>query len=93
MPELDRQSLLTILITIAAKFSGAKRIDADCLLHDGLGLGGSDFIEFVEEIEREFSVDLESVSPRHAGMATDVSIGTLADIILEQRDVSRSTRS
>ncbi len=70
----------------ARKFSGIERIQGDSRIYADLGLGGWDFIEFIEELERDYEISLEQLSPHGKGLAIDVTVNELVDTISRQLD-------
>ncbi len=78
-------TVLVHLLGLAERYSGCSAQPDDCVYRD-LDINGSDFIEFVEEIEGHYGVDLSCVSPRQSGVeAQDPTIGALATEVLRQR--------
>jgi hypothetical protein len=79
-----RPRALEELTALATRYSGRTAHPEDRIYAD-LDINGSDFIEFVEEIERRFGVDLSWVSPRGGKVeAQDPTIETLAEVVRRQ---------
>jgi hypothetical protein len=76
-----KSDVLISLARMARTFSGASVVQPESRLHGDLGLGGGDFLEFIEEAERTWSVSLEEVSPYGRGAAADVTIAEVAAVI------------
>jgi hypothetical protein len=77
--------VLAQLLALASRYAGRKA-QSDSLIYGDLDINGSDFVEFVQEVERQFNVDLDWVSPRQSGVAAqDTTIGALANDVLRQR--------
>jgi acyl carrier protein len=82
----DPPDVLSCLRELAEQFSGRRNIREEDLIFSDLGINGQDFIDFVEEVERQFGVDLNDVSPRGAGgSGKDVSLSGLCSLIVEQQ--------
>lgn len=78
-------AVLVHLLGLAERYSGRPAQPDDCINRD-LDINGGDFIEFVEEIEGYYGVDLSWVSPRRPGTeAQDPTIGALANDVVRQR--------
>jgi hypothetical protein len=80
-----KSDVLVSLARMARTFSGASVVRPESRLHADLGLGGGDFIEFIEEVERAYGVSLEEVSPHGHGVAADVTVAEVAEVILRKR--------
>jgi hypothetical protein len=83
---LTRRVVLADLTTIAKHFSGQQQINEEKYIYKDLDINGQDFIDFIEEVERRFGVDLETICPRARGKSgIDVTLTALTASILEQR--------
>ena len=82
----ERSPILEELIALATHYA-ARPAAPDDRIYADLDINGGDFIEFVEEVERRYAVDLSSVSPRsHEAEAQDPTIKTFAEAV--QRQIS-----
>jgi hypothetical protein len=78
-------ALLAQLLELASRYAGRPALASERIYAD-LNINGSDFIEFVEEVETHYGVDLGWVSPRQRGVkAQDPTIEALANDVLLQR--------
>ncbi len=78
-------SILSDLTALATRFAGRKALAEDRIFAD-LDINGGDFIEFVEEVEHRYEVDLSWISPLHEGAeARDPTLMTLAAAVQRQR--------
>lgn len=69
------------LLELASRFSGRQALPNSRVYAD-LDINGSDFIEFIAEIERDYEVDLDWVSPRdQSKLAYDPTIGEIAAFV------------
>lgn len=74
----DEQSVLARLLDLGTRFAGRPALPNSQVYAD-LDINGGDFIEFVEEVERLYGVDLSWVSPRDPqAEAQDPTIQALA---------------
>ena len=81
----DQSTVLGELLELATYFS-TRQAQPESRVYADLNINGGDFIEFVEEVERRYSVDLAWVSPRDPRLeAKDPTIKALADDVLRQR--------
>ena len=81
----DEPSVLKQLLALGTRFSGRPALPTSQVYAD-LGINGSDFIEFVEEVERLYEVDLSWVSPRDPrAEAQDPTIQALAEYVMRNR--------
>jgi len=77
--------VLAQLLALASRYAG-RQAQPDSRIYGDLDINGSDFLEFVQEVERQFNVDLDWVSPRQpGGEAQDTTLGALASDVLRQR--------
>ena len=78
-------ALLMQLLELASRSAGRTARPSDRICAD-LDINGSDFIEFVEEVETRYAADLQWVSPRERGSkAQDPAIEDLAIDLLRRR--------
>ena len=56
-------AVLAHLLSRASYFSG-REARPESLIYGDLDINGSDFIEFVEDVERQYGTDLSWMSPR-----------------------------
>ena len=72
------------LLKVAAQYSGHQP-RPDSRIYSDLDINGSDFIEFVEEVERHYGIYLSVVSSQLAGAeAQDPTIEFLAQEVVRQ---------
>ena len=82
---IDRPTVVRELLDLAAHY-GARHAQPESQVYADLGINGSDFIEFVEEVERRYGVDLSWVSSRDPrAEAQDPTINALAEDVLRHR--------
>jgi hypothetical protein len=81
----DEPSVLAQILELGTRSAGRPAFPNSRVYAD-LDINGSDFIEFVEEVERLYGVDLSWVSPRNTRVeAQDPTIQALAEYVLRQR--------
>ena len=81
----DHQTVLANLLDLATQFSGRDVLPTS-LIYQDLDINGSDFIEFVEEIERTYDLDLSWISPCDPrASAQDVTVEAIAFYVVKQR--------
>ena len=81
----DEPSVLAQLLALGARFAGRPALPNSQVYAD-LDISGGDFIEFVEEVERLYGVDLAWVSPRDPrAEAQDPTIQALAEYVMRNR--------
>jgi hypothetical protein len=80
----DEEGLLNELLELAAKY-GARHPQPESRIYTDLDINGGDFIEFVEDVERRYDVDLSWVSPHdHLAEAQDPTIRALTQDVMRQ---------
>jgi hypothetical protein len=73
--------ILERLLELASRFSGSQAC-ANSRVYADLDINGSDFIEFIAKIERDYEVNLDWVSPRdRSKLAYDPTIGEIAAFV------------
>jgi hypothetical protein len=76
--------ILSELMSLAGYYS-AREAKPDNRLYADLDINGSDFIEFVQDIERRYDVDLGWVSPRDlSASAYDPTIKEISENVRAQ---------
>ena len=82
----ERRAVLDQLVVIASRYSG-RAAQPNSRIYGDLDINGGDFIQFVEEVERRYDVDLSWVSPpRGSGAsAEDATVEAIASNIIQQR--------
>ena len=81
----SEEAVLVKLLELAEEFSG-QRASAEDRIYADLDINGSDFIEFVEAVERLYGVDLSRISPSDPrAEAEDPTVQALAEYVVAQR--------
>lgn len=81
----DERSVLAQLLELGTRFAGRRALPTSQVYAD-LDINGGDFIEFVEEVERLYGIDLSWVSPRDPrAEAQDPTIQALAEYVMRSR--------
>jgi hypothetical protein len=82
----DEPPILAQLLELGTRFAGRRALPNSRVYAD-LDINGGDFIEFVEEVERPYGVDVSWVSPRDPrAEAQDPTIQALAEYVMRHRD-------
>lgn len=81
----QRPAVRAQLIEWASLFGG-RPAKPESRLYADLGINGSDFIEFIEKVERAYRVDLFWISPRgRRAEAQDATIGSIVEYVVSQQ--------
>jgi hypothetical protein len=87
----DPKSVLNELIELATYYAG-RPAEPESRPYEDLDINGGDFIEFVEEAERRYCVDLSWVSPTEAtAKAQDPTLKELSNDVVRQRSSKQAS--
>ena len=81
----EQAAVLRELLELATHYGG-RHPQPESRLYADLDINGGDFLEFVVDVERRYSVDLSWVSPRDPqAEAQDPTLQSLAENVMRQR--------